>query len=397
MSLHLFTIGDSQTHKFSKAFMPETLTKFAYQAFQQGKGVFGIAHKSLSDRIMTLISPPIEKTTQPLSAELLQTLQQRLSQLLEVDWHDAERGVYPTSSLFDNPWEDFFCYYPLVWLDLPQIWERANQKRNQDFPPDLETRGYPRYYLQNFHHQTDGYLSDFSANLYDLQVEILFNGSADAMRRRILAPLKQNLLSFRDTAPPLIKVLDVACGTGRTLKLIRAMLPQASLHGTDLSPAYLRKANQLLSQDPGALPQLLHANAEELPYTDQYFHAVTCVFTFHELPPQVRQRVINEAYRVTQPGGTFIICDSIQLSDSPELAPIMENFTSLFHEPYYHHYIQDDLTARLRKAGFTEVAEAVHHVSKYWVAYKPSLASTSVATDVDSTQTVETQLQTINP
>ena len=44
------------------------------------------------------------------------------------------------------------------------------------------------YYLQNFHYQTDGYLSDLSANLYDLQVEILFNGAADAMRRRIITP-----------------------------------------------------------------------------------------------------------------------------------------------------------------------------------------------------------------
>jgi hypothetical protein len=69
----------------------------------------------------------------------------------------------------------------------------ANQKKYQDFSPEVAKDGYPSYYLQNFHHQTDGYLSDASANLYDLQVEILFGGSADVMRRRILAPLSKDL------------------------------------------------------------------------------------------------------------------------------------------------------------------------------------------------------------
>ena len=60
-----------------------------------------------------------------------------------------------------------------------------------DLPKKVDKKLYPDYYLQNFHHQTDGYLSDHSAGIYDIQVEILFNGSADAMRRRIIKPLKE--------------------------------------------------------------------------------------------------------------------------------------------------------------------------------------------------------------
>jgi len=74
--------------------------------------------------------------------------------------------------------------------------------------------------LQNFHHQTNGF-SDLSANLYDLQVEILFGGSADPMRRRIIA-LTPWAESF-DSVPESQMVLDVACGTGRTLKLSVAL------------------------------------------------------------------------------------------------------------------------------------------------------------------------------
>ncbi len=254
---------------------------------------------------------------------------------------------------------------------MPKIWERLQSKQYQQFNPTIDRQGYPEYYLQNFHYQTDGYLSDLSANLYDLQVEILFNGAADAMRRRILAPLKQGLSNF--TVPPSqLKILDVACGTGRTLRMIRGALPKVSLFGTDLSPAYLRKANQLLSEIPGELPQLLQANAENLPYLDNYFHGISSVFLFHELPAAARQRVIEEVFRLLQPGGTFVICDSIQAIDSPDFQLMMNNFPAIFHEPYYRHYTTDNLQERLEKAGFVDVKIENHFVSKYWVARKPN-------------------------
>ncbi|MFW6359745.1 MAG: class I SAM-dependent methyltransferase [Chroococcales cyanobacterium] len=351
--------------------LPDTLLKTAYQTFQQGKTVFGLTHKTLSNHLMTLLAPSAKQETKTLDSQVLLKLQQRLQQSLERDWEDAQQGVYPHSLLFDNPWADFFRYYPNIWLDKLGVWNRITNKQYQDFSPEIETEGYPSYYVQNFHFQTDGYLGEQSANLYDLQVEILFNGAADVMRRRILAPLKQGLDFFETTLPSQIRVLDVACGTGRSLKFIRGALPKASLFGVDLSPAYLRKANELLSENPGELPQLLQGNAEALPYQDSYFHGITSVFLFHELPPNVRQAVIDECFRLLQPGGVFVICDSMQAIDSPEFTPMMENFPKMFHEPYYRHYIHDDLEARLEKAGFENITTENHFVSKYWIAQKP--------------------------
>ncbi|HEY9734932.1 MAG TPA: class I SAM-dependent methyltransferase [Trichocoleus sp.] len=350
--------------------MPDTLTKLAYQTFQQGKSLFGLTHKTVSAQLLQMVSPPKAVQSKPLDPDLLKLIYGRMEKLLEIDWQDAEAGVYPKEILFDNPWDDFFRYYPLMCLDTPGIWERANNREYHRFDPDIDTSGYPKYYLQNFHHQTNGYLSDLSANLYDLQVEILFNGTADAMRRRILAPLKQGFMAISPSGSG--KVLDIACGTGRTLSMVRETLPKASLYGVDLSPAYLRKANQTLSQKPSVLPQLVHANAESLPFVDNYFEATVSVFLFHELPAPARQNVINEAFRVTQPGGTFVICDSIQVSDSPELRVTMENFPALFHEPYYRHYMTDDLNARLSEAGFENITNQVHFMSKYWICRKPA-------------------------
>jgi ubiquinone/menaquinone biosynthesis C-methylase UbiE len=351
--------------------MPDTLTKLAYQTFQQSKSYFGLTHKTVSTQLMRWVSPPKELETQALDGDTLKLLYDRMNALIDQDWQDAESGVYPKTLLFDNPWADFFRFYPMVWLDLPSIWERAQKRTYHKFDGAIDTTGYPKYYLQNFHHQTDGYLSELSANMYDLQVEILFNGTADPMRRRILAPLKSGLTMVESGLRG--KILDIACGTGRTLSMIRDTLPKASLYGVDLSPTYLRKANDLLVEKPGVIPQLLQANAEALPFVDNYFEATVSVFLFHELPADARQNVINEAYRVTKPGGTLIICDSIQMEDSPEFKVAMENFPTMFHEPYYRHYTTDDLNARLAAAGFEQVTNQVYFMSKYWVCRKPGV------------------------
>lgn len=354
--------------------MPDTLTKFAYQTLQQGKQYFGFAHKTISSRIMNTVAPVERTEPNPLNPEMIQRIQASIDALLETDWQDAEAGVYPKSTLFENRWDDFFRYYPEMCLDVPKIWDRASSKRYQDFSDGIDTTGYPDYYVQNFHHQTDGYFSDTSANLYDLQVEVLFNGTADPMRRRILAPLKQHLSQMNTaigSTPQPVKVLDIACGTGRSLKMINQAIPQAALYGVDLSPAYLRKAQENLADVKGVPAQIVQANGEELPFVDGFFEATTSTFLFHELPAEARQNVINEAFRVTKPGGIFVICDSIQKMDTPEFAPMMENFPALFHEPYYRHYISDDLVARLEEAGFTDVKTENHFMSKYWIAVKP--------------------------
>jgi ubiquinone/menaquinone biosynthesis C-methylase UbiE len=350
--------------------MPDTLTKLTYQTLQDSKSYLSLAHKTVSTQIRKLLKPN-DLPNSPVPPEVISKLRQRSADLRVVDWQDAEDGVYPSSLLFDEPWIDYLTQYPALCWDMLSIWQRADRKQYQEFSKDIDTSGYPNYYVQNFHHQTDGYLSDLSANLYDLQVEILFGGTADAMRRRVLAPLKEGLKTFADVPAKQIKILDAACGTARTLQAVRAMLPQASLFGLDLSSAYLRKANEQLSRIPGELPQLLQGNIEELPYVDNYFHAIACVFLFHELPAPARQKAIEECYRVLKPGGTFVICDSIQVSDSPEMQPLMDGFHELFHEPYYRGYMEDDLVDRMHQAGFGSVQPTqVHFMSKYLVAKK---------------------------
>lgn len=351
--------------------MTDPLTRLAYQTLQQGKGLMGVAHKEVTTRLMELVAPAGAPKTVPVPATVLRALQASNSRLLETDWRDAEAGLYPTGLLFDAPWLDWIQAYPRVLLDMPATWNRRVERKVNDLPEDVNPDAYPPYYLQNFHHQTDGYLSDHSASLYDLQVEILFNGSTDPMRRRILRPLVEGIRPFTARAAGSLRVLDVATGTGRTLRQLRGALPQAQLIGLDLSVAYLRQANRWLSQLNGELPQLVQGNAESMPFATGSMQAVTCVFLLHELPAEARQRVLNDCFRVLEPGGVLVLADSVQLADAAEFSVIMENFRRVFHEPYYRDYIADSIDGRLSAAGFEAIRAESHLMTRVWSAKKP--------------------------
>ena len=348
-----------------------SLEKIAYHTLQQGKTLAGLAHKELSTKLMEVFAPEVAPEKFPIDQELIKEVRGSMEKLERIDWQEAEAGVYPKSQLFEAPWLEWAKKYPLVWLDMPKTWERRKKNKTREIPRNVKEEDYPNYYLQNFHHQTDGYLSENSAEIYDLQVEILFNGTADSMRRRVLAPLKRGLKSFLSEDSKKVKVLDVATGTGRTLQQIQSALPEIELYGIDLSGSYLKQASKYLSSRSGDLVQLTKGNAENMPYSSSNFQALTCVFLLHELPRDARQNVLNECFRLLEPGGTLVLADSIQIEDSPKFISIMENFHKIFHEPYYRDYIIDNISLRLEESGFTSITSESHFMTKVWKAIKP--------------------------
>tara|TARA_Y100000589_G_scaffold145358_1_gene139066 strand:- start:20339 stop:21394 length:1056 start_codon:yes stop_codon:yes gene_type:complete len=348
----------------------DSITKIAYKTLQQGKSIAGLAHKEISSRIMNLLSPDNELSDFSIDKNLLFEIQKSMDFLREEDWKDAENNIYPQKLLFDEPWLRYLTQYPKIWLDMPNTWERRKKQNFNDLPNSIEKDNYPNYYLRNFHHQTDGYLSDFSASIYDLQVEILFNGTANSMRRRIIKPLKEGLNNFNNRKKSAIKILDVATGSGRTLKQLRGAFSKEKIIGIDLSDSYLKEASRHISDLEGDLIELVKGNAESLPFSNDSFQAVSCVYLFHELPRTVREKVLNEFFRVLEPGGILVLADSIQIKDSPKFTSIMEGFYKNFHEPFYCDYIKDDIDLKMENIGFKDIQNKSYFMTKVWSAIK---------------------------
>ncbi|HYZ41101.1 MAG TPA: class I SAM-dependent methyltransferase [Stellaceae bacterium] len=297
-----------------------------------------------------------------------------LRALIAQDWRNIESGYYglPTDEL-GSPLDeirralDFF-------IDLGAVEERRHGGREQRVPSVIPEGRYPRYYLQKFHFQTDGYLSRASAERYDHQVEVLFGGGAAAMRRQALVPLKNALADQSSGWRKSAQLLDVACGTGRFLREVKSNYPRLHVTGLDLSAPYLDVARRELAG--WSRVRLVEAAAEAMPFADAEFDVVTCIYLFHELPPRVRRAVVAEIRRVLKPGGTAIFVDSLQTGDEPDYDALLDLFPLAFHEPYYASYLREDLD-QLWSPGFTRTERLPAYFSKV-LAFRRDLAKVGV-------------------
>jgi SAM-dependent methyltransferase len=266
------------------------------------------------------------------SPEAAASLRRRLEELFDEDFCDAEAGYYPSALIETLPWREYAQALPRLLADLPRTRARIGRGDFRELPDTAADR-YPRYYARNFHYQSEGYLGHTSAALYDLQVELLFGGTADAMRRRLIAPVVRAARARKAPAGQPLRLLDVACGTGHLLRMLGAALGLgAKLFGVDLSPHYIARAREVLPRDLDV--SLICDNAERLPFLDATFDVVTSVYLLHEVPADVRARVLAEMARVVRPGGLVVVADSIQLADAADLEREILAFPSRFHEPY---------------------------------------------------------------
>ena len=301
----------------------------------------------------------------PVDHAVWKVLQRRRAELHRRDLANVEAGAYPRELLFDIPVGRYLREFPRLLRDAPRVVRRMRKRDFRDIPP-VDRGRFPPYYRRTFHWQTDGYFSEHSAEVYELGVELLFRGTADVMRRQIIPPITA-LVRTRGAEP--LRLLDVGCGTGRTLHQLARTHPALRLHGVDLSPAYIRLARRRLA-DVAELT-LAVENAEALPWADATFDVVTSVYMFHELPRNARRNAVRELARVVRPGGLVVIEDSAQLADSPELAPVLHGFPREFHEPFYEDYLADDLAALLGESGLMVEAVEPHLVAKVVVARCP--------------------------
>lgn len=298
-----------------------------------------------------------------LDPSLIRVLMRRRKELHARDLANVDAGLYPREMLFDIPYRQYARALPRLMRDSPAVMRRMKANDFRDIPTVDKSR-FPAYYRRTFHWQTDGYFSAHSAEVYELGVELLFRGTADVMRRQVVPPITRFVRAAGGAEK--VKLLDVGCGTGRTLHQIALAHPAMRLWGVDLSPAYVRAARERLS----AVEELTLAveNGEHLPFTDASFDVATSVYMFHELPRNARRNVLRELHRVVRPGGLVVIEDSAQLAESEELAPALREFPREFHEPFYDDYLGDDLAGILREVGFVVEAVESHLVAKVVIA-----------------------------
>jgi ubiquinone/menaquinone biosynthesis C-methylase UbiE len=285
-----------------------------------------------------------------------------MAKLFLKDLANVEAGIYPLPRDHDGSPLTLIRRSRIFFDDLPNIHQRRKHRAHNEVLNETTQGKRPRYYLQNFHYQSGGWLTEKSAELYDTQVEILFSGSANAIRRQALPQLHEVFVG-RDQRK--LKVVDIGCGTGRFIDALRQVWPRLPVLGLDLSEAYVKHARRYLQR--WSRVNLSVAQAESLPIANDSQDALISIFLFHELPPKVRRAVLRECGRVLKPGGRLVLVDSLQRGDRPDYDGLLELFPQRYHEPYYLSYLDEDFTALAAKYGLVHIRDVNAFISKVMV------------------------------
>lgn len=336
--------------------MVSALDRLSYAARQTARVAWYAGHYAAGRRLLKPMPKP-DFAIGPTPGRPELTADMRA--LFRREWRDVAAGLFPAPRLLGPEPAEFLRRSLLYFRDLPQVDARRHGALDDELPPGTQADGLPDYYRQNFHFQSDGWLSDHSAALYDTQVEVLFTGAADVMRRRALAPIAAWLAGRNQRG---VRALDVACGTGRLLAAVHGAWPGMKLTGIDLSRPYLDEARRLIGRT--ARVKLEEAAAESLPFAEASLDLVVSSFLLHELPREIRARAIAEMARVVKPGGLVVIVDSLQKADRPAWNGLLDLFPHYFHEPYYAEYTAGSLEEWFGAAGLQPVSTELAFLSK---------------------------------
>jgi ubiquinone/menaquinone biosynthesis C-methylase UbiE len=302
---------------------------------------------------------------------LLKLIHQGIDELFDADIRRIEEGIYPASVLKPQlNWEALLTL-PKVVADGLRVGSRRTRGSAHEFSPEAQEylEGLPAYYRRNFHFQTDGYLSARSAEVYDYEVDLLFSGATDAMRRLLIEPLKRHFKKAPDGKG--LKFLEVGTGTGRATQFIKLAFPKAQIIGIDLSEPYLNVAKRKLRAFKGV--NLLQGDGAHLPFKEGEFDAVYSAFLYHELPLEVRLEIIQESLRVLKGGGVLSYVDSIQAGDCPDFDFFLREFPKNFHEPFYMNYISNPMDRLMNDQPLQELAQGIGLLSKFGAYVKTGI------------------------
>jgi ubiquinone/menaquinone biosynthesis C-methylase UbiE len=137
---------------------------------------------------------------------------------------------------------------------------------------------------------------DWALPLYDPFVK-LFGG--DRARKALL-----DQAAIR----PGHRVLDIGCGTGALVTLIKRLHSDVDVVGLDPDPKALARARRKAERAAVTI-QLDQGFSDELPYPDASFDRVFSSFMLHHLQAGEKEKTLREVRRVLIPGGSLHLLD----------------------------------------------------------------------------------------
>jgi SAM-dependent methyltransferase len=150
------------------------------------------------------------------------------------------------------------------------------------------------------------------------------------------------------------RILDLGCGDGRLIALLRIDRPQAEAVALDFSQTMLESARARFGNDP-TISIIDHNLDDPLPALGQ-FDAVVSSFAIHHCTDERKKSLYAEIFELLMPGGAFYNLEHVA-PGSPELhARFLRalNITPADEDPSNKCLSVETQIAWLREIGFTD-------------------------------------------
>lgn len=148
-------------------------------------------------------------------------------------------------------------------------------------------------------------------------------------------------------APEGARVIDVATGTG---KQAFAFARQGyGVVGVDLTPEMLRIASH---KNKYKKASFRIGDATQIPFDDNEFDTGCISLALHDRPEHIREKALQEMFRVTRPGGILVILD-YRMPDGRLRKWLVNHLVKAVESAYFLEFIQGGLAELLARSGFT--------------------------------------------
>ena len=144
---------------------PDIITRVAYGLTQLPRVAWylghGLALRRLAEAARRNGAKPRRRTNAPVPER--SQLYADMARLFFQDLANVESGIYPLPVDHDGSLLTLINRSRLFFTDLPEIHRRREARAHNEIFKQRTSRKRPRYYLQNFHFQSGGWMTDDSA------------------------------------------------------------------------------------------------------------------------------------------------------------------------------------------------------------------------------------------
>lgn len=218
--------------------------------------------------------------------------------------------------------------------------------------PDLQL---PTWYTDTDIHMQPGsfHSNDLSSYVYQFGARVVMLRDNDGFKFHKL---------FANTALPDLpanaRVVDIACGFGKSTKPLVSRYPDAQIIGVDLAAPGLKLAHAEAAAE-GLAIHYRQQDGRKVGLPDSSVDLVTGTMILHEMPQEAIIETIEEATRLLKPGGVIRFLEFQPTGDPLRDTTVYEH-AERNNEPYFRALFATDLIALCEKLGLQDAQ---------WVAF----------------------------